>query len=183
MSVNRTADSIYDLTITSPEDIERALNHSTEVDQKILEVWDPFGRKRFFLEQAPHLLKISAAFTSAYWGTLGFSTCPEIVKGIQSYKELLRHSVAVCNDTLTPLLIESFKAHRTALQCYTMDGQQEAAMAAMAETGTMAQSLQNEYKKLATNFDSFQEKTMLPIIMGEERDSRPVYRKKENWRM
>src|SRR3990172_6197674 len=101
MSVNRSADSIYDLTISSPEDIERALNHSAEVDLKILDAWDPMDMKRSSLEKAPHYLKISAEFASAYWGSLGFSTCPEVVKGMEGCQELLRHSVGVCNDTLT----------------------------------------------------------------------------------
>lgn len=149
MSIHNKLEPIYKLTISSLEDIERVLNNREEDKQKISEILKV--KYSYGIEKTARYFNIGNLFKEGYWKSLGFTSCLEFVRGIDRYQDLLKHSITVCKDRLTPLFISSFKCHQTALHYYT-NGQQKSAMTAMAETGKAAKKIAGEYETLGKKF-------------------------------
>lgn len=155
MSVNNNSAPIYNLDISFLEDIERELDNHPQAKQKVSEIIKnkhPYG-----VEKIANSLDLDDVFKKAYWGSLNFSACADILRTMESYKILLDHSIAVCNETITPLFIRSFKCHQKAIN-YQVSGQEESAIAAMDETGEVAKSIASECNKLSKKFNLLREK-------------------------
>lgn len=159
---------IYYYNITSQEDIERALNASEQVKQEVSQQYQWWGENRF--EKAEKYLGISSLFKEAYLGSLGYAAASETIIQLGDYKTLLSHSIHVCNNSITPLLISSFKCHQQALQNFTQLNQPDSAIADMEETREIAIKISSEYKKLGEEFKLIQSKVtkMLSTLVLHE---------------
>lgn len=157
--------SVYSFEINSMDDIDRLINEIDDVNMVVSNI---------IIERQLHIkFEIGGLFKKAYWGSLGFSTCPEVVRGIDRYHVVLRDAFVVCNDVLPPLFIRSFKCHQTALRYYAAGGQQESAMSAMAETGEIVNRIAGEYNRLSERFSRLFDKegeTVVALV----RDRQPL---------
>lgn len=113
--------------------------------------------------QSPYYLCLGYLFTETYWKSLGYPACQEAVEGIDNYQKLLKHSITVYNDLLTPLFIRSFNCHQVALQCFA-SGHKEKAAALMAETGEIAKKIAEECKNLGKKFDLLRDKEVQILL-------------------
>ncbi len=168
------AEPIYHLSINSSEDIEQALNHSEQSKQKISKILD--SQYLYSIEKTSNCLEIGDLFKKAYCGSLGFTACSEVLTEMNSYQVLLKHSITVCNDILTPLFVCSFKCHQTALHHYQKSGPQDSFIANMAETGELAKRIASEYTKLGNNFGSLRDESVRTMIALNQ-DQLPLYAK------
>lgn len=176
MSVHNKLEPIYTLIINSSDDIEQVLNHNEQDKEKISEI---LGAKYFdSIEQTTNYLDLGDLFKEAYWKSIGFTTCQEVVNGMGSYLDLLKHSITVYTDILTPLLIRSFKCHQMALQHFVI-GKQETAIAAMAETGEIAKKIASEYENLSKKFDLLRDKEVQTLCALTENRVQICTKKRE----
>jgi len=173
MYIPKSPEPIYNV-INFPEDIEGALNDREQDKQKVSDI---IGRNFIDdISQTSYDHYLGNFFKKTYCKSLGFTTCLEVVKGMDSYQGLLRRSITVYDDILTPLFIRSFKCHQTALHCF-MSGQQEDAIAAMAETGKLAEKIASECQNLCKEFHLLRDEEV-KVLVALTKDQVQVYSKK-----
>lgn len=174
MYIPQKLEPIYKAIINSPKEIEELLSDRESDKEKISEILKSSYIVR--VEEIPYCLDLGYLFKEAYWNSLGFTTCLDVVKGMASYRELLSRSITLYNDILTPLFIRSFKCYQTALHCFR-EGQQETAVAEMTETGKIAEKIALECQNLGKEFDSLRTDEK-QVLIGLTKDQIQVFAKK-----
>jgi hypothetical protein len=152
MSVNNKQPSIYCFKINSLEDVNLVINSNKKAKQKVSNILD-YKHRFSNIETSENNIYISVLYKEIYYKSLGFSTCKKAVNGIDNYQELLKNSFSACNNIITPLLIRSFKCHQEALPYFAKNRQHKSALASMSETGKIAETIADEYKKLGKEFN------------------------------
>jgi hypothetical protein len=145
MAASTNTASIVSLNIYFPDDIERVLNSSREIQQTISGI---LRCNYYRIEQdIDDLRQISGLFESARHGSKNFSSYAEVVGLMDSYQSLLKNSLTICNDFVAPLFISSFKCHQLALN-YLQNERNDLAMETITQVEESARKMTSGYEKL-----------------------------------
>lgn len=103
MNVNNTS-SFFDIEINSTEDINKVINSSSYVQGKLFDVLHSLTYSMIDVDQVEAKLDLSDNFFKAYCASLGHFSSLEVEGDMEAYRELLKNSIAICNN-LTPLFL------------------------------------------------------------------------------
>lgn len=179
MNVNNNKESNYTFAIEKAEDLEKFISGSEKAQRGLFELFNSSlgSLGHCNIDEAAINLNVGSDFAKAYWNSLGDGRSTKILEHMKAYKDLLKESMALCDKTLTPLLISALKCHREAFHLFPLE--KEKAIKKMAETESLAKKITKEFKKLSEKFKSLREEIVNNMIeLTEVRVS--IYQKAEN---
>lgn len=154
----------FNLVINCPEEIDAVLRQNPTVNQKVSEVQNNLP---FSVDQVSPHLDLSDLFETTYSKSLGFAACRDIPEGVKAYRELLERFEVISADTMQ-LYVRALQCHQRALQ-YWASEDQSSAIAAMAETGEIANEIDKVYGSLGTEVQLFRDREVR-IMLGLAKD-------------